>query len=310
MKKNGHFFCLLTILLSGVLCAADEFPIAAAKSRVVMARNPKAINERNQANQQETTRLFDSALTALTGEKSAADSWRALGLRPEDTVAVKINCNTWTIDLSPHPELVNALCRSLQAVVPANRIIIYDNESAAMEKSGFAINRSENGVRRTGTDQGDGFDPQERLTTIVTRHASKIINLASLKCAEGDLIASLLFKNHIGSLIPEDMPKCHNSHEFLAGVSARPSIKNKTILNIIAGLRGTYRRGVPWYWAGIILGTDPAAAEITAIDVMNAKRAAEKVPALPIPEYLKLAEAQFDLGTMDHDYFELVRLDL
>ncbi len=88
-------------------------------------------------------------------------------------VAVKVNCNTWTIGLSPHPELVVALCHSLQTVIPANHIIIYDNDSAAVKAGNFVINRSGTGVRYTGTDQGDGFADPERLTRIVDRNRQR-----------------------------------------------------------------------------------------------------------------------------------------
>jgi hypothetical protein len=310
MNKTKQTMCVFSILLFFILCPTVESSTTAAKSRVILARNPGAINQRNQANGKETTRLFNLALLAVTAQKTTAASWKSLGLNSKDVVAIKINCNNWTISLSPHPELVTALCRSLQTVIPANHIIVYDNDSAALKESGFVINRSSTGVHYTGTDQGDGFDSQERLTKIVTGTATKIINLASLKCVEGDLVASLLLKNHIGSLVPEDMPKCHDDPDFLAGVSARPSIRNKTILNIVSGLRGTYRRGVPWYWAGIILGTDMLAVETTAFGIMNEKRALEKVASLPIPEYLKIAEKKYGLGTTDATKIEQIKIDL
>jgi hypothetical protein len=255
--------------------------------------------------------LFDRALAALTGAKTPADSWKALGLVPADVVAVKINCNNWTIHLSPQPELIQALCRSLQAVVPANRIIIYDNDAGALKESGFSLNRTAKGVRFTGTDQGDGFDANERLTRIVTRTATKIIDLASLKCVDDkDLVASLLLKNHIGSLVPADMPKCHNDPDFLAGVCARPSIRNKTILNVITGLRATYQRGVPWYWAGLVMSKDPLAAETAAIGVMNEKRKQEGIAALPLPGYLAIAESTYRLGTCAPDKIELIKMEI
>jgi hypothetical protein len=276
---------------------------------VVLARNPGAINDRNQADYKETARLFDRALLATTGQKTAVDSWKALGLRPADVVAIKINSDNWTIGLRPHPELVTALCRSLRTVIPANHIIVYDNISENMKESNFAVNGPGSGVRYTGTDQ-DGFAAEERLTKIITATATKIINLASLKCIDGDLLVSLLLKNHIGSLVPEDMPKCHKDPDFLAGVCARPSIKNKTILNIITGLRGSYQRGVPWYWGGIIMGTDPLATEMAAIAVINEKRVLEKVAPLPMPEQLTIAEKKYGLGTTDAAKIEQIKLDL
>jgi hypothetical protein len=307
MKQAARSLVIVSLLAVLAVGLAVELP--AAKSKVVLARNAKAINERNQADAGETVRLFDRALLALSGQKTAAESWKTLGLKADDVVAIKINCNNWTIRLSPHPELVAALCNSLQTVIPANQIIVFDNEAEALTASGFTLNRTNAGVRYTGTEE-DGFDARERLSKIVTEKATKIINLASLKCADGGWIASLLFKNHIGTLPPEDMPKCHNDLDFLAGVCARPSIKSKTMLNMITGLRGTYRRGVPWYWGGIILGSDPLAVEMAAIGVMNQKRAQEKVEPLPFPEHIGIAEKKYGLGTSDPAASETVKIDL
>jgi len=308
MNKARHWTCVVSFFLLFAVVVMSELP-AAAKSRVVLARNPGAINDRNQADRQETARLFDRALLATTGQKTAGDSWKTLGLRPADVVAIKINSDNWTIGLRPHPELVTALCLSLQTVIPADHIIVYDNISENMKESNFAVNGSGSGVRYTGTEK-DGFAAEERLTRIITATATKIINLASLKCVDGDLLVSLLLKNHIGSLVPEDMPKCHNDPDFLAGVCARPSIKNKTILNIVNGLRGSYRRGVPWYWGGIIMGTDPLATEMAALEVINEKRVLEKVAPLPMPEQLKIAEKKYALGTTDPALIEQIKLDL
>ena len=305
----------LALLAAGAAAGPAALP---AKVRVVVARNPRAVNERNLCDAAETARLFDRALQALTGAATAAEALRALGLVPADVVAVKMNCNNWTVALNPHRELVAAMCRSLETVVPAERIILYDNDSRALAAAGFAINTAGPGVRCFGTDQGGGFDPAERLTRIVTNTATKLINLASLKCVESsgltslfvgsDMVASLFLKNHIGSLIPADMSKCHNDPDFLAQVSSRPSIREKTILNLCDGLRGTYRRGVPWYWAGIILSRDPVAAEAAAIAAMNEKRAAEGIRPLPQPESLRIAESKYKLGTSQPEKIDLVRL--
>ncbi len=305
-------FALAFLTLLGAAATADTPPAAAsaAKARVVIVRNPRAISDRDVCDLNETARLFDRALAELTGAATAAESWKALGIMPADVVAVKVNCNNWTIALSPKPGLVEALCRSLQAVVPANQIIVYDNEEAALKESGFSPNRSANGVRFTGTDNWDGFDPGERLTRIVTRDASKIINLASMKCVDKDFTVSLLLKNHIGSLIPADMSKCHDDPDFLAGVCARPSLKKKTVLNIITGLRATYQRGVPWYWAGILMSRDPLAAETAAIGVINEKRKQEGLTRLALPAYLPIAENKYRLGTCDTKQIELIEKEI
>ena len=289
--------------LTGALAGA-----APGKSRVITAQNPQAISQRNVCNQKEVTALFDKALLALTGATDSAHAWAALGLVPNDVVAVKVNCNTWTIDLSPHQELVQALCQSLNSVIALNRIIIYERSTSDLEEGGFKADKTGTGVRFFGNDDGGGYHPQQRLTRIITDTASKIINLASLKCIEGDLVASLFLKNHIGSLMDSDMPKCHGNPDFLAEVSSRPSIKQKTLLNLCDGLRGTYRRGVPWYWAGIIMGKDPVASEYAAIQVMNEKRRIENISLLEIPEHLRIAENKYKLGTWNPSKIEILKI--
>ncbi|NIM15336.1 MAG: DUF362 domain-containing protein [Candidatus Aminicenantes bacterium] len=296
--------------------AAGAFPFikgtlaasAAGKSKVIAARNERAINSRNVCNQKEVTLMFDRALSALTGKDDSVKAWDSLGLRENDVVAIKVNCNTWTIRLSPHWELVHALCESLKRVIPLNQVIIYERTTSDLEQGGFKANKSMTGVRYFGNDDGGGYHPRERLTRIVTDTATKIINLASLKCVDGGFGVSLFFKNHIGSLRDRDMSKCHGDLDFLAEVSARPSIRDKTILNLCDALRGTYRRGVPWYWSGIVMGRDPVAAEYAAIQVMNEKRKQERVSLLEIPSHLEIAERKYRLGTCNPGKIDLRRI--
>ncbi len=278
------------------------------KSKVVVARNPLAVNSRNVCNPKEVDGMFARSLFALTGKSSHAQAWAALGLTAGDVVAVKVNCNTWTIHLSPHLELVDALCKSLNSVIPLNQIIFYERNTRELESGGFKRNTTKHGVRYFGNDEGGGYDSRERLTHIITGTATKIINLASLKCVEGGFTASLFLKNHIGSLRDADMPKCHGDLDFLAEVNSRPSIKNKTMLNLCDGLRGTYRRGVPWYWAGIVMGADPVAAEYTAIQVMNQKRTKEGLSPFKTPEHLRLAEKKYHLGICNPSGINVLRL--
>ena len=76
---------LLSILGAG-LFAADA---PAAKSRVVLARNPKAIDGRDQCNAAEAMRLFDRALLDLTGAASAAEAWKALASGALDSTSAE-----------------------------------------------------------------------------------------------------------------------------------------------------------------------------------------------------------------------------
>ena len=115
----------------------------------------------------------------------------------------------------------------------------------------------------------------------------------------GDFVGSLCLKNHIGSLMTSDMPRCHGNTRFITEVCARPSIRDKTVLAMCDGLRGNYKRGVPWFWHGIIMSRDPVAAEYTALQTINEKLKAENEQPNALPSYVKLAESEYKLGTCD-----------
>jgi len=297
-------------IASKILRGGGSLFAESPKSRVVIAMNPRAINNRNQCDVAETTSLFNKALFSLTEKNSATEAWAALGLKAADIVAVKVNCNSWTLDLSPHKVLVDALCFSMGAVIPLNNIVVYERVTSDLEHGGFKKNTSNVGIRFFGADEGGGFDPKQRLTRIITDTCTKIVNLASLKCVGGDMVASIFLKNHIGSLVQEDMPKCHSDQDFIAEVSSRPAIKNKTILNLCDGLRGTYERGIPWYWKGIVMSKDPVAGEAAAIGVINEKRKQEGEDPLNLPESLKIADKKYKIGNTDPKRTDMVQLNL
>lgn len=290
-------------LFDGILNAQTS-----PRSTVVIAHDPQAIDNRNQCNADIVSRMLNRSLMALTTQTTPAQAWTTLGLSPNDVVAIKVNCNTWTVKLTPHNELVNALCQSLGLVIPLNNIIFYERTTSDLISGGFTSNRGKTGVRYFGNDQANGYDEKQRLTRIVTDLATKIINLASLKCIEGDLVASLFFKNHIGTLPDEDMPKCHGNPDFLAEVNSRPAIAQKTLLNLCDALRGTYRRGVPWYPAALVMGKDPVASEYAAFELINKKRQQEKIAPLEVPEHLLLAQNKYKLGNCTPSRIQILEL--
>ena len=318
IKKRNMFF---KVVIFGALTAVllDGRPAASAvqtapKSKVVTVRSPNAVNSRNQCQPLEVKAMLDQGLLALTGKTSIREAWTALGLTPADVVGIKVNCNSWTIKLSPHPELVAALTESLGSIVPLNNIIFYDMTKSDLKDGGFTRNTSSVGPRFLANDADAGYDEQERLTRIVTSMCTKLINFASLKTVDTTygnrtLAVSLFFKNHVGSLIADDAPKSHGDFDFMAAVLAKPSIRKKTILNLCDGLRGTYKRGVPWYWAGIVLGVDTVASEYAAFQVINEKRIQEKEKPFEMPSYLLIAEKKYGLGTCDPANINWIRLE-
>ncbi len=279
---------------------------APVKSKIAIVRNEHAIDNRNNCNRDAARLMLDKALFEITGQNNVKDAWISLGVNMQDVVGIKVNCNTASFPLYAHPELVYSLCDSLSIIVPRNNIIIYERYTSELTRAGFKANKSNSDVRCFGGDEGDGFHPSEELTNIITDKCSKIINFPSLKTFGGDFPATLFLKNHIGSLPPSHMSRCHSNTIFCTEVNARPSIKNKTILAVCDGLRGTYERSTPWYWAGIIMGRDPIAAEYTALRIINEKRRQEKLSEFDIPSFVKNAETKFNLGTCEPSKIDIV----
>ncbi len=294
-------------LASGALTGIPPVYGAAGKVKVAVMRDEKAISNRNICNPKETRLLIDKALEAVTGKRNAKAAWAFLGVSKNDVVGIKVNCNSWTFLLSTHPELVYALTDSLSTVVPPNNIIIYERYTSELTRSGYRANTGTTGVRCYGTNEGGGFNRRDSLTRIVTDICTKIINIPSLKAVEGDFAASLFLKNHIGTIPPNQMSKCHGNAKFCTEVCASFSIKNKTILAVCDGLRGTYKRGVPWYWSGIVMSRDQIAAEYVSLQVINEKRAAGKDRPLNVSSYVKLAETSYKLGTCSPSKIDIVK---
>ena len=294
-------------ITSAYMSSIPEAHGAAAKVKVAVVRNERAISNRNVCDQKQAALMLEKALFTVTDKTKPEEVWSYLGVTKDDIVGIKVNCNSANFRLYVHPELVYALTDSLSSVVKPNNIIIYERYTPELSRAGFRVNKNGSGVRCFGTDEGGGFHPQEGLTRIVTDTCTKIINIPSLKTFGGEFAGSLFLKNHIGTLPPNQMSRCHGNTKFITNVCSQPSIKNKTVLAVCDGLRGTYRKSEPWYWSGIIVSRDQIAAEYEALQIINEKLIMEKEKALETPSYVKLAETAYKLGTCDPGKIALVK---
>jgi hypothetical protein len=297
-------------LAAGIQSIPREGECAQEKVTVAVVRNPKAISERNVCDAKQAALMIEKALLTITGKQNAQEAWAALGVTKSDIVGIKVNCNGSGYPLYVHAELAYALTGSLSAVVPPGNIIIYERYTTELSRAGYRVNTNGPGVRCYGTEDGGGFHPQEGLTRIITDRCTKLINMPSLKVFDGGFTGSLFLKNHIGSLPPSEMSRCHGNTVFCTQVCSQPSIAKKTVLAICDGLRGTYQRSEPWYWGGVIMSRDQVAAEYTALQVINEKRRAENVQPFELPSYVKAAETAYRLGTCNPANINAVRMEV
>ena len=307
--KQTSFGIIGIGIAAGALSPGEEAFGAPEKTKVAVVRNPKAISDRNVCDRKQAALMLEKALLTLTGKMNTTEAWAALGVTKNDVVGIKPNCNAAQFPLFVHSELVYALCDTLTGIVAPSNIIIYERSTSELSRAGFRMNQNGSGVRCYGTEDGGGFHDREGLTRILTDKCTKVINVPSMKVF-GGFAGSLFLKNHIGSISPMEMSRCHGNAEFCSQVCAQPGIKNKTVLALCDGLRGTYSDRDPWYWGGIIMSRDQVAAEYVALDTINEKRRAENIRPFEIPSYVRLAETRYGLGTCNPANMEINRITL
>jgi len=300
-----------TFLLTGSSALAlPRFGLAAAgpaRARVAVVKNDLAIDDRDRADPAECRRSVKAALNLLTGKQDEKSAWKALGLAPSDVVAVKVNCNNTFFPLKTHPALVYAVCESLRTMVPSGNIIIYERYTWELEEAGYGQNR---GFSCLGTDSGNGFHKKSWITRIITDRATKIIHMPTLKYIGNGFQAVLFIKDHIGSIIPSEMPSCHGNEMVCTRLLADPAIRGKNLLNICDGLRGTFEMRRPWFFKGIIASADPVAAEVACLKALTDKRASEGLAPALVNDHVIKADRDFTLGCAEWEKIEVVEKSL
>jgi len=135
------------------------------KSRVAMIEDPSLLTNFDPKPDRIKTAL-NSLLSTLTGKATSNESWKALGINPDDTVAVKViargDPRTGT-----RRELADAVTASLIASgVQPDKITLWDKREVDMTKSGYPVQQPPGKVQvraviaSAASDiPGLGFDP-------------------------------------------------------------------------------------------------------------------------------------------------------
>ena len=175
------------------LGAAGEFNLlpaqspAAAKSRVVVARDAKLRAGGSKVDSGRVLSLLDRGMQAFYAVDNPLQAWKNL-VRPGEKVGLKVNTIAGR-GLSTNVLLVEAICERLQqAGIQARDIIVWDRENSDLERGGFRLSSDANRLRCMGTD-AVGYEEQpesfgtvrSRLSKILTRNCDVLINVPILK---------------------------------------------------------------------------------------------------------------------------------
>ncbi len=253
----------------------------AKKTRVVLVRDESVLDDLNKPKPEVLENMLHRALTTLLDVEEPSAAWKQL-IRPEDTVGIK--SNVWRYLRTPESLEQNIKDGLLQAGVPEERISISDR-----------------GVRR---------DP-------VFQNSTALINVRPIRTHYWSGVGSLI-KNYI--MFVDRPPSWHgDTCADLAGIWDMPEIKGKTRLNILVMLTPLFHGQGPhhfqpkytWPYKGLILGTDPVAADATGVRILLAKRKeyfGKDSPLNPPPKHVFLADTRHHLGTADPEKIELIKL--
>ena len=105
----------------------------------------------------------------------------------------------------------------------------------------------------------------------------------------------------------------------LAKLWELPMVKGKTRLNVLVMLTPQFHNVGPhhfdpeytWPYKGLVLSTDPVAADAVGLRIIQAKRRehfGEDRPLQPTAHHIQLAETTHGLGVADMERIDLVRL--
>ncbi len=300
-------------------------PVRAAggKSRVVLARNTSLAGLEGPALDNAIANLVHLAVKDAVGAATPQQAWSGL-FKADDVVAVKINC--LAPELAPSQGVILAIVQGLMAAgLPPEHIIVYDKEDRDLTKAGYVLNSRDPGYRCYGTigeTANPGYeerftlihDTSFRLSKIVTREATAIINVPVVKQHEYAGITGAL-KNHFGTIHnPEDFHK-FACDPAVADVNQAVPLKTKQRLIVVDALRVLCNGGPAFapqyvlpYWA-VFAGTDPVAMDVELLQLIELCRQQQGLESVTKQEYPPQhiqSAARAGLGTADLGQIDLV----
>ena len=291
-------------------------------TRVTIVDHPLAVDDNWHINASAVQEMVERAILEWSETTSPQDAWAKIlpGLQDTHTIAIKVNC--LNRHFPTHPPVVHAIVDSMRrSGIADHQILIWDRRNRELEQAGFRLNRN-SGVQCFGTDEdGVGYDEEERavveghrikLSRILTSMCDHLINVPVLKDHNTSGV-SLSLKNHYGSIpLLDDLPwsalaiprmHAHHADPQIAHLNAAPPIRDKTRLIVCDALLGIYNggpSGAPqWANRQILVGDDPVAVDHHGMQIIEEKRAEQKLDPITRKAGHIHTAAEMGLGTDD-----------
>jgi hypothetical protein len=269
------------LVAGSVLAPAAAFGAGAAKSRVVLVRDARVLDNDGQPRPEVVQRMVDAAVTELVGETDPVDAWGQIVTR-RDIVGIKTNL--WQHLPTP----------------------------AAVEE---AIRRR---LIDVGVKPADiGTEDRGVLKNALFARATALINTRPMRTHHWSGLGTCI-KNYI--MFSPEPPSYHaNACENLGAVWRLPICKDKTRLNVLVMLTPqfhsvgphNFNRDYVWPYAGLVVSRDPVAADAIGAAIIAAKRRehfGEDRPISPSVHHIAVADTRFGLGNSRIERIDLLRV--
>lgn len=312
----------LALNQSSLAVGPSSVPPVPARSRVVVAHDPRLRGTDLKVDPGRLLALLDRALQSLFGDTGSASPFTRI-VQPGQRVAIKVN-TLGGPGLSSSLPLVNAICLRLQqAGIQPQDIVVWDRDSAEMERAGFRIRTSGNQPRCFGTDRlGYEDDLAEfgsvgsRLSKILTTRCDVLISVPVLKDHDGAGVTMAL-KNMYGVIHNPNKYHPNGCNPYIADVNMLPAIRSRQRLIICDATTACYEGGpafkphFAWQPDSLIASQDPVALDYTGWQIIERKRAEKGLKTLSAsdraPHYIATAaDADHRLGNNDPRRIALV----
>jgi len=251
------------------------------ESRVVLVRDRNVLDSQGLPRPEVLQRMLDQAVTTLLNTADPVAAWRQM-IRPTDIVGIK--SNVWSYLPTPKP---------LEAAI-RKRLL----DTGVKEENMAAADR---GV----------------LGNPIFKRSTALINVRPMRTHHWSGLGTLI-KNYV-QFVPTPWKYHGNACEKLGSIWQLPHVRGKTRLNILGMLTPLFHGIGPhhfssrytWRYCGLIVSTDPVAADATGARIIQAKRDTffgTKRPISPPPRHIAAAATQFGLGNSRPDQIQLIKL--
>ena len=293
-----------------LVSCAESPPPSPNRSRVVIIRHDALAADGRSPAPERVRELLDEAARALAGDTKAADAW-ARWFKPEDRLAVKVNC----LGLPTKPSVALGLAAAVGAIgLPPERVTLWDRTNRELRAAGYTLRGTGNGGY--SADVYTSGATGSLISRIVLDECTALASAAVLKDHNLAGITGVM-KNFYGAIHNPNKYHDGGCNPFIADVCAQKPIRDRLRLVLFDATRPQYqggpatRRQWQWPYGGLILSTDPVAADRVGCEILQRKRAAvgmkpleaEKRPA----RHIASGEAR-GLGTAKLERIEVVSI--